>query len=113
MKVIEKQPPRKYRVGLKQQVEISDCGEIFLAENEQITFINPDERHYDFCAKEWGYYATPSVNGRLKDEGFKTALVRNSQGRVYVMVVDSKRLNEFQQYLDTERNEVIQWLDEL
>ena len=44
-------------------------------------------------AKIGGFYSTPSINGRLKNEGFKTALVENLKGQVYVMSVDSERID--------------------
>ncbi|MEW5919759.1 MAG: hypothetical protein AB1796_02165 [Bacillota bacterium] len=70
------------------------------------------KKEHDFAAKAWGFYATPSVNGRLKDQGFKTALVRNNAGRVYVMVVELERMADFERYLQAEKNTVIEWLDE-
>ena len=113
MKIIEQKPPRKFRVGLDQSVELSDCGKVYLNSNEQVTFVTSEGREHDLCAKSWGFYATSSVNGRLKDQGFKTALVKNSRGRFYVMVVDKNKLNEFEAYLNSDKNHVEQWLDEL
>jgi len=107
-----KDPPRKFRVGVGAQIEISDCGSIFLDSDEQVTFVMANGARHDFTAKSWGFYATPSVNGRLKDEGLKTALVRNAAGRHYVMVVSRERQAEFESYLAVEDNEVVEWLDE-
>jgi hypothetical protein len=87
-------------------------GNIELEPDEQLTFVNRTGKRYDFAAKNWGYYATPSVNGRLLDEGFKTALVRNEAGRYYVMVVDNQKLNKFEEYLQSSNQEVIEWFDE-
>ena len=106
------QPPRKFRAGLQAQIEVSDCGRVRLAPDELVTFVTPSGKQHDFSAKVWGFYATPSVNGRLKDQGFKTALVRNSQGRYYVMVVDRDHLGDFHEYLRSERQEICEWLDE-
>ena len=69
-------------------------------------------RRMDVAAKDFGFYATPSVNGRLKNEGFKTALVRNGRGQVYVMVVDSDRMDLFDAYCSREAQTVLEWLDE-
>ena len=113
MHVTEQKPPRKFRVGLDKSVELSDCGKVHLKPDEQVTFVTPEGREHDFCAKSWGFYATPSVNGRLKDQGFKTALVKNSLGRFYIMVVDKDKLKEFEGYLQSDANHVVQWLDEL
>ena len=113
MEIAEEKPPRKFRVGLDKSVELSDCGKVYLKPDEQVTFVTRSGKEHDFCAKSWGFYATPSVNGRLKDQGFKTALVRNSMGRIYVMVVDQNKLEEFESYLRSDKNQLVQWLDEI
>lgn len=105
-------PPRTFRVGTERQIEMSDCGQIHLEADEQVTFVTPAGRQHDFAAKSWGFYATPSVNGRLVAQGFKTALVRNSGGRWYVMVVDTDHMEDFEAYLKREGNAVEEWLDE-
>jgi|ERR1044071_5279692 hypothetical protein len=112
MRLVEKNPPRKFRVGLKEQIEICDCGEIHLDPDEQVSFVTSSGKRHDFAAKSWGFYVTPSVNGRLKKEGFKTALVRNSKGQYYVMVVEIERIGEFESYVQQEKNVVLEWLDE-
>lgn len=112
MRFEPRQPPRKFRVGLARQIELSDCGRVHLAPDEQVTFVTPAGREHDFAAKSWGFYATPSVNGRLRDQGLRTALVRNAHGRLYVMVVEPERIEEFHAYLREERQHVVEWLDE-
>ena len=112
MKIIKKEPPRVYRVGEGMKIAISDCGCIYLDPDEQITFVTVSGKKHDFTAKSWGFYATPSVNQRLVDQGFKTALVKNQSGRYYIMVVDTDYLSDFKAYLETEKNEVVKWLDE-
>lgn len=112
MKINLNETPRVYKVGLEKQISIKDMGTVSLEPDEQITFITPEKGEYDLCRKSWGYYATPSANDRLKRFGFKTAVVRNSKGQVYVMIVETSKMNEFQDYLTEERNDVVQWLDE-
>jgi hypothetical protein len=107
-----KTPPRLFRTGQGEAITIADCGEMRLAADEQVTFVTEDGRRHDFAAKDWGFYATPSVNGRLRDEGFKTALVRNRQGRRYVMVVNRTRMAAFEAYCRAESQQVEEWLDE-
>ncbi|HID28861.1 MAG TPA: hypothetical protein EYP19_02520, partial [Desulfobacterales bacterium] len=92
MKFQAQEPPRVFRVGIKQDIEMHDCGRMYLHPDEQITFVTPSGKEHDFAAKSWGFYATPSINSRLKDQGFKTALVRNRSGRLYVMVVEKEKL---------------------
>ena len=62
--------------------------------------------------KDWGFYSTPSINGRLKNEGFKTALVENQNGQIYVMSVDKDKLDLFEKYCKDENQTVLEWLDE-
>ncbi|MEX2643694.1 MAG: hypothetical protein WD270_09585 [Acetobacterales bacterium] len=112
MKFNRKNPPRVYRVGADGEIAISDLGTVELAPDEQLTFMTPTGKPYDFTAKEWGFYATQSINGRVRDAGFKTALVRNEQGRIYVMVVDEARRGAFDAYCEGERQTVLEWLDE-
>ncbi len=112
MELEQVKPPRRFRVGLRRQIELSDCARVRLAPNEQITFVTDDGREHDFAAKEWGFYATPSVNGRLKEQGLRTALVRNSAGRHYVMVVIESRMDAFHEYLRQEEQTVVEWLDQ-
>jgi hypothetical protein len=105
-------PARKFRVGHDGGIEISDCGRIRLQPDEMVTFVTPSGRQYDVTAKDWGFYATPSMNGRLTGQGFKSALVRNRQGRHYIMLVDTDRMEEFLKYLHDDQQELCEWLDE-
>ena len=112
MKVEIKEPPRIYIVGQDKSIAISDCGKIYLENDEQITFVTSSGKEHDFAAKSWGFYATPSVNGRLVNQGFKTALVKNVKNQFYIMVVDPEQMQEFEAYLIAENNYVVEWLDE-
>ena len=112
MKFERTDPVRVFQVGLDQQISISDCGRIYLEPDEQVTFVTPAGKEHDFVAKNWGFYATPSINGRLADQGFKTALVKNSFGKYYIMAVDPDKMADFKAYLKIERHEITEWLDE-
>lgn len=111
MKVNFTSPPRKFTVGNDQSIEISDMGSIELNAQEQVTFIAAD-KEYDVTAKEWGFYATPSVNGRLKRFGWKTALVRNQRNQHFIMLVDPDKRDLFDKYCVDEEQTVVEWLDE-
>ena len=41
-------------------------GTVYLAPNEQLTFVTENKNRYDVARKYWGFYATPSINSRLK-----------------------------------------------
>jgi len=93
--------------------EINDFGKILLNSNDMVSFKTKSKKEYDLVAKEWGFYATPSINSRLTNEGFKTALVSNENNQVYVMVVEEDKIKEFKIYLkDNQNNRLICWLDE-
>lgn len=93
--------------------EILDLGKVQLAPNEMLSFQTKTNAEYDFVAKEWGFYASPSINSRLKKEGFKTALVMNEINNIYIMVVEENKLELFKIYLkENQNNRVICWLDD-
>lgn len=112
MKVVEKVPPRTYRVGRAKPIDIRDCGTVELEADEQLTFTTPSGGEYDVARKSWGFYATPSTNGRLVTFGFRSALVKNDEGRFYVMLVEKGHEAAFAQYLTDESNHVVAWLDD-
>ena len=64
MKFTPQQPPRAFQVGPTGQITLLDYGKIRLEPNEPVTFMLPEGGEYDVARKEWGFYATPSLNGR-------------------------------------------------
>ena len=111
MKIKELIPARKFNVGTNQQICINHCADIYLKNNEQVTFVNENSSEYD-AAKKIGVLRDPSINSRLVNQGFKTALVKNTKGQFYVMIVFKEKLEEFGDYLNSEDNHVVEWLDE-
>ena len=79
MKIFKKNPPRKFKPSPIKNIILKDCAKIYLKSNEQVTFVTDKKQEYDVCKKDWGFYATPSINGRLKFFNFKTALVQNKK----------------------------------
>ena len=77
MKITEQQPPRVFRTGRAQPIDLHDCARIQLDPDEQVTFITESGAEYDVARKAWGFYATPSLNGRLRQFGLRAALVKN------------------------------------
>lgn len=94
-------------------VRIKDFGKVYLAADEMISMVSPSGRECDFTAKEWGFYLAPSINSRLRNQGFKVALVRNQQGKLFLNAVEEDKLDLFKKYLKTNQDsEVLCWLDE-
>ena len=112
MKIKINKKPRCFKVGIHGETEIQDYGKININPNEMLSFVNPEGKEYDVVAKDWGFYATPSVNERLVNEGFKTALVKNSSKQYYIMIVDIKEMKKFNKYCMDDQQEVVEWLDE-
>ena len=89
---------------------MSDCGRVELKPNEQLTFVT-ETTEYDVARKSWGYYGTPSTNGRLRNHNLRTALVANAADRIYVMLVEAGREADFYEYLRHDDQRVLIWLD--
>lgn len=112
MKFEQKEPARTYQVGLKQQIKISDCGTMALAADEQITFITDQKNEYDVCRKSWGFYATPSLNGRLTNFDLRAVLIKNVARQVFfIFLVERGKESEFENYLEEEQLQIVTWLD--
>ena len=111
MKLKAIQPPREFNVGIEQEITIRHCADISLSPNEQVTFVGESGHEYDVARKSWGYYATPSINGRLRNHHLRGALVSNQKDQLYLMLVESGKEAEFNSYLDDERQTVLMWLD--
>ena len=103
---------KKFKVGLSKNIIISDLAKIYLKPNEQVTFVSDNFSRHDVTRKDWGYYATSSVNSRLKKK-FKTALVINQLKKIYVMLVEKKHLKKFKKYCKEDNQKILIWLDQI
>jgi hypothetical protein len=94
------------------QITIFDHGKIELQPNEQVTFTLPHGAEYDVTRKEWGFYATPSLNGRLEQFGLRGVLIKNrGSGRFFVLLVERGKEALFETYCRKENLAVVAWLD--
>jgi len=113
MKFDVKDPPRQFEVGNAIRFNMKDCGTIALAPDEQVTFSTPTGGEYDVARKDWGFYATPSLNGRLPNFGLRGALIKNRlTERYFVLLVETGREESFDAYCQQESLDVILWLDD-
>ena len=112
MKLEPKQPPREFEVGFEHKSTISDCGTIKLAENEQVSLITEKGGEWDVVRKKWGFYATPSINGRLSDYNIRSVLVKNRIDRFYILLVEKGHEADFKDYMRLEKMTIVAWLDE-
>ena len=111
MKFDEKNPPRVYEVGFGETIQMHDCGELRLEPDEQITLTTEAGAEYDVARKDWGFYATPSLNSRLEGFGLRGVLVKNRLDRFFVLLVERGKEDAFERYLGIEELELITWLD--
>lgn len=112
MKFAPKDPPRRFKVGNAVEFEMKDCGSLALENNEQVTFTTESGAEYDVARKDWGFYATPSLNGRLEQFGLRGVLIKNrATGRYFVLLVEKGRESLFDAYREQENLSVIAWLD--
>jgi len=112
MKVTAVVPPRVFAVGHPgRRIALKDTARIALEPDEQVTFVTESGAEYDVARKSWGFYATPSVNGRLPEFGLRTALARSVNARFYVLLVEREREPEFLRYLNAQDMVLVCWLD--
>jgi hypothetical protein len=105
-------PPRRFTVGNAVKFDMKDCGTLRLAADEQVTFVTESGAEYDVARKDWGFYATPSLNGRLEQFGLRGVLIKNrGTGRYFVLLVERGQEAGFDAYCDQENLAVIAWLD--
>jgi hypothetical protein len=111
VKITEIDPPRTFTVGRTFKHDLKDCARIELGHDEQVTFLTAGGAEYDVTRKSWGFYATPSLNGRLAGFNLRAALVKNPQGRYYIFLIERGKEEDAQQYLDQEGQRIVWWLD--
>ena len=105
--------PRKFQVnGAGVSLILSDCGRISLNPDELVTFVTNNGGQYDVTRKNWGFYATPSINGRLKSFGLRGALVISSFEKIFLMLVESGKESDFFDYINSDLQTFICWLDD-
>ena len=68
--MLKKKKPRIFLVSKKNNIRLKDVGKIILGNDENLTITSINNKNYEICKKDWGYYATPSINVRLKKIGF-------------------------------------------
>lgn len=111
MKCTAIDPPRVFEVGGPQPVEVRDSARIELDPDEQVTFVTGSGAEYDVVRKSWGFYAAPSLNSRLGRHSLRPALVRNSEDRFFLLLVELGCEEAFQSYLREQKIKLVCWMD--
>jgi hypothetical protein len=110
--MIVKKKLRKFKPSKYSDVVLKDCGKIILNNNEQVTFSDKYKQNndYDVTKKDWGYYATPSINSRLKKNNLISHIVINKYTNFfYIMLVHKNKKQLFLKYLKKENLKIITW----
>ena len=111
MKVKPVEPPRSFKVGHPgRELTLTHAVDLELGVDEQVTIRTERGGEYDVVRKDWGFYATPSLNGRLKSFGYRSVLVE-SMTRRFLLLVETDRMADFEAYIDAQGIRVIAWLD--
>jgi hypothetical protein len=108
VRVDPREPPRRFQAA--PGVEIEHVADIELEPDEQVTFTAAGTE-WDVVRKDWGYYATPSLNRRLRDHGLRAALTANPDGRVALLLVEPAKQDAFESYCEEQSMRVLAWLD--
>lgn len=105
-----KDPPREFAVG---HITISHVADVELQPDEQLTLVTKSGTEFDVARKDWGYYATPSLNSRLPAHGLRAVLAIGGETppRMCLMLVESGHEAEFERYLEEQGMSVAAWLD--
>ena len=98
---------RKFEVGINKKIIISDLAKIYLKPNEQVTFLSDNFSRHDVVRKDWGYYATPSINDRLKRFDFRTFLIKNSLNKNYIFLVHKNKMKNFKEYCKNDNQMIL------
>lgn len=106
-----KNPPREFEVGFDKKGVIRDCGSMHLSADEQITFVTESGNEYDLTRKDWGFYAGPSLNGRLAGFNLRAVLVKNRIDKYFVLLVERGKEDSFNKYVEGEPLSIVVWLD--
>ena len=107
---IYKKDNRKFKVGINNEILITDIGSIELNSNELITLISKEGMEHELCKKDFGYYLTQSINKRVINKGYKVAITKNKDNLFFIMLVEISKIKLFQKYLTDEKNTLVCWL---
>ena len=61
--------------------------------------------------KDWGFYATPSLNGRLPEFGLRPVLIKSAASRFHVLLVERGQEAAFLDYVTKAALTIVTWLD--
>lgn len=117
MRIEHVDPPREFEVGFR-GATLKHVANVELGADEVVTLVTDSGTELDVTRKEWGYYATSSLNGRLREHGLRAVLAigmpreGEQAERMYLLLVEEGQEKVFEAYLERERMRVAAWLDD-
>ena len=109
--MIVKKKIRKFKPSPHSKIILKDCGKIFLNNDELVSFCskNNNNSNYEITKKNWGFYATPSINKRLKNNNFETFIVVNKFKDFFIMIVYKNKKKLFLDNLKKNQLKKVPW----
>lgn len=103
-----KKKNRFFKVGKKKKIKIFHKANIFLKNNQLITFCDK-KQELDIVKKNWGYYL-PSINSRMRFFDYKSVLVENLKDKKkFLLIVSVKKIKLFNKYLKSNDMKILNW----
>jgi hypothetical protein len=103
---------RSFTVGAG-DITLRHAGDLWLEPDELVTVRTEAGGELDVTRKSWGFYATPSLNRRLREHGLRATLATGVDGAtLFVLLVEDGREEEFLAYVAAQRMRVVCWLDD-
>ena len=105
--------PRRFQIG---EFECRDHGALVFQPpdertNEIVTLKTASGRACDVAGTSWGFYLGPSLNSRLRGQGFRAAIMVNPKDQIYLVAVEVDQMDRFSRYLQANGSRVLFWLD--
>ena len=81
---------------------------ILLGNNEQVTFFQ-DKSSFDVARKDWGFYLTPSLQGRCLKKGYKCFLIMHNKDLRLFFVKKKFGLKKINLILKKNTNKIVKF----
>lgn len=102
VRVEKVEPPRRFRVGKDNWVEISDCAHVFLEKNEMVRIAHADgTMEWPVVRRRWGF-CLPLPLDRATQNGLRAVLSGKDEKRCHLLFFDPRHERGFLEYEDIE-----------
>jgi hypothetical protein len=81
---------------------------VCLNADEQVTFVIGDSK-FDVTKKDWGFYASPSIQKRCLNNGLKAAIIFQGKN-CYVVFVKKNKEKKFFSFIKKNKYNFLDWI---